>query len=108
MSSLQRALVFIDSNNPTVHNQVISGSQPIIKLPFPPNVDPYGLVVKSRNGKIPARVPNAFIIYLKVFIETARNEGYFFPMTVTSAMASRSWERESNHVKEEYKRLAKE
>src|SRR5687767_13217144 len=103
MSSVQRALVFIDSNNPTIHHQVIDGTQPKIKLPFPPNVDPYDLVVKSRSGKIPARVPNAFIIYLKVYYETARKEGYFFPMTVTSSMASQSWERESDTVKEEYK-----
>jgi hypothetical protein len=107
MSVFYRHCVFINSNDPGVHNQVIEGTQPIIKLPFPPYIDPYDLV-KSQDGKIPSRSPNAFIIYRKFYIETARNEGYFLPMTVISSMASRSWERESEDVKEEYKRLSRE
>ncbi|CAG8460785.1 3837_t:CDS:1 [Funneliformis caledonium] len=103
-----RSCVFIDSSNPNIHNRVIDGSQPMITLPFPPHIDPNDLVVKSRDGKIPARVPNAFIIYRKVYIETARSQGYILPMTVISSIASRSWERESEIVKAEYKRLAKE
>ncbi|RIA89796.1 hypothetical protein C1645_850443 [Glomus cerebriforme] len=100
------ACVFIDSNN---SNQVIGlNSRPIIKVPFPPIIDPYNLVVKTKDGRIPARVPNAFIIYRKLFIETAKNDGYNLPMTVISSMASQSWEQESDVVKTEYKRLAKE
>lgn len=107
-SVLSRNRVFINSNNPSIHNQIIDGTQPIIKLPFPPYIDPYDLVIKSHDGKIPSRSPNAFIIYRKFFIQTARNEGYFLPMTVISSMASQSWERESEEVKEEYKRLSRE
>ncbi|CAI2168182.1 17955_t:CDS:1 [Funneliformis geosporum] len=103
-----RSCVFIDSSNPNIHNRVIDGSQPIITLPFPPLINPHDLVVKSRDGKIPARVPNAFIIYRKVYIETARSQGYILPMTVISSIVSRSWERENEIVKAEYKRLAKE
>ncbi|CAG8449586.1 18257_t:CDS:2 [Rhizophagus irregularis] len=107
-SVFYRHRVFINSNDPGIHNQIIDGTQPIIKLPFPPYIDPYDLIIKSQDGKIPSRSPNAFIIYRKVFIETARNEGYILPMTVISSMASQSWERESEEVKEEYKRLSRE
>ncbi|GBC05557.1 hypothetical protein RclHR1_00630004 [Rhizophagus clarus] len=107
-SVLSRNRVFINSNNPSIHNKVIDGTQPIITLPFPPYIDPYDLIVKTQDGKIPSRVPNAFIIYRKFFIETSRKEGYVLPMTVISSMASRSWEQESEAVKEEYKRLSRE
>ncbi len=49
-----------------------------------------------------------FIIYRKILIEAARNDGYDFPMTLISQMASRSWEQGSEIVKDEYRRLAKE
>ncbi|CAG8804184.1 5507_t:CDS:1, partial [Gigaspora rosea] len=52
--------------------------------------------------------PNAFIIYRKLFVETARTSGYNLPMNIISSMASQSWEQESNEVKNEYKRIAKE
>ncbi|RIA89795.1 hypothetical protein C1645_771423 [Glomus cerebriforme] len=107
-SQVSRSCVFINSNNPTIHNQVIDGTEPIIKLPFPPQIDPYDLIIKSQGGKIPSRSPNAFIIYRKVYIETARSDGYNLPMTVISSMASKNWERECEDVKEEYRRLAKE
>jgi hypothetical protein len=102
-----RVCVFIDSSNV---NQVISmgPQEPIIKIPFPPDINPRDLVVKTKDGKVPTRVPNAFIIYRKIFIETARSNGYYLPMTIISSMASQSWERESEVVKAEYKRLAKE
>lgn len=101
-----RACVFIDSSS---SQQVINlSTQPIIKIPFPPILNPRDLVVRNKEGKLPARVPNAFIIYRKFFIETARKDGYNLPMTVISSMASQSWEQESELVKAEYKRLAKE
>lgn len=77
-----------------------------IRPPFPPNINPKDLIKKSRDG-VYIRAPNAFIIYRKLFIETSRNEGYYLPMTVISAMSSKSWEQESEMVKNEYKRIAK-
>lgn len=102
-----RACVFIDSSNPSMPSTVINGAQPFIRPPFPPNIKPQDLLKKSRDGSM-SKPPNAFIIYRKWFIETARSEGYFLPMTVISSMASQSWEQESTYVKTEYKRLGKE
>lgn len=102
-----RACVFIDSSNPLLPSTVINSAQPFIKLPFPPTIEPRDLLKKTRDGGM-SKPPNAFIIYRKWFIETARSEGYFLPMTVISSMASQSWEQESPSVKAEYKRLGKE
>ncbi|CAI2174613.1 12531_t:CDS:1 [Funneliformis geosporum] len=110
--STSRACVFIDSSNPSVPGQLINSSTPMIYPPFPPRINPQDLVSSSKNNadnkKIPTRAPNAFIIYRKIFIQTARSQGYCLPMTVISSMASQSWEKENDIVKSEYKRLAKE
>ncbi|RHZ78611.1 hypothetical protein Glove_158g50 [Diversispora epigaea] len=98
--------IFIDSSNP---NQLLNaGTIPLITPPFPPFVDLKTLIVKQPDGKIPAKAPNAFIIYRKVFIGAAREKGYYLPMPVVSSMASQAWKKEPELVKEEYKRLAKE
>ncbi|CAG8438433.1 1591_t:CDS:2 [Diversispora eburnea] len=82
---------------------------PAIRLQFPPVVDLVDLISKkSPDGRIPARAPNAFIIYRKVYVETARKNGHFLPMTTISSMASQSWENEKEEVKVEYRRVAKE
>ncbi|CAG8585217.1 12919_t:CDS:1 [Funneliformis mosseae] len=99
-----RACVFIDSSNPSMPSQVINHAQPFIKPPFPPTIEPRDLLKKG----ISCKAPNAFIIYRKVFITTARSDGYNLPMTVISSMASQSWEQEPDDVKAEYKRIAKE
>src|SRR3954453_21563687 len=101
-----RACVFIDSSNPSGPSQVINGAQPFIKPPFPPTIEPRALLKKARDGGW-SKAPNAFIIYRKLFIETARADGYYLPMTVISSMASQSWDQESQANKDEYKRLAK-
>ncbi|CAJ0752546.1 19954_t:CDS:2 [Entrophospora sp. SA101] len=86
-----------------------TSSSVVIKPPFPPIVDTLGLISKkSVDGRIPARAPNAFIIYRKVYVEAARQQGHYLPMTVVSSMASQSWEQEPEFVKSEYKRLAKD
>ncbi|GBC05556.1 hypothetical protein RclHR1_00630003 [Rhizophagus clarus] len=102
-----RACVFIDSSNPSMPSTVINGAQPFIRPPFPPAIKPEDLLRRSKDGSM-SKPPNAFIIYRKWFIETARSDGYFLPMTVISSMASQSWDQESEIVKAEYKRLGKE
>ncbi|CAG8501503.1 18865_t:CDS:1 [Acaulospora morrowiae] len=77
-----------------------------IELPFPPSVDLINLISKKSAGKIPARSPNAFIIYRKVFVETARRSGYSLPMTNISTLASKRWANESDEVKAMYKIIA--
>ncbi|CAG8585700.1 4082_t:CDS:2, partial [Scutellospora calospora] len=81
----------------------------IIEPTFPPIIDTIELISKkSPDGRIPARAPNAFIIYRKVYVETAREKGHYLPMTIISSMASQSWESADETVKEEYRRIAKE
>ncbi|CAG8750495.1 14013_t:CDS:1 [Acaulospora colombiana] len=89
--------------------KVSEGSaSPLIKVPFPPTIDPPKLITSKADGTLP-RSPNAFMIYRKAFVEAVRAEGYSFPMTVVSAMASRQWEQiESEEIRAYYKRLAKE
>ncbi|RIB24833.1 hypothetical protein C2G38_2068972 [Gigaspora rosea] len=81
----------------------------MISPKFPPTVDMIELISKkSPDGRIPARAPNAFIIYRKVYVETAREHGYYLPMTIVFSMALRSWESADETVKAEYRRIAKE
>ncbi|CAG8802121.1 7788_t:CDS:2, partial [Racocetra persica] len=103
---ISRGRVFIDSNIPGKQNQVIINSYPFIKIPFPPTIDPRDLITKKDDTL--SRAPNAFIIYRKAFVEASRANGYSLPMTVISQICSRSWESESETVRKEYKRIAKE
>lgn len=103
-----RACVFIDSSNPELPNQVMNhSSHPFITPPFPPHIDPKDLLIVSKDNK-PSRSPNAFIIYRKVFLKTTRDQGYLLPMTIVSSMASKSWDQESDEVRNYYKKLAKD
>ncbi|CAG8574779.1 14880_t:CDS:1 [Acaulospora colombiana] len=91
-----------------IPNQVVDDVQPTIKLIFPPTIDPRDLITLYPDGREPSRAPNAFIIYRKLFIKTTKDEGYSLPMTIISSMASKSWEKEPEVVKKEYKRIARE
>nr|ANQ33052.1 MATA-HMG [Rhizophagus irregularis] len=111
----KREHIFLDSSDPSMPNQVFLDdpiSPSIVKLPFPPHIDPYKLITDRKQdggmSRIPARTPNAFILYRKIFIESARKEGYHLPMTVISSMASKSWKHEPDNVKEEYKKISKQ
>ncbi|CAG8709031.1 22922_t:CDS:2, partial [Gigaspora rosea] len=81
----------------------------MISPKFLPTVDMIEPISKkSPDGRIPARAPNAFIIYRKVYVETARENGCYLPMTIISSMASQSWESADETIKAEYRRIAKE
>ncbi|RIB15110.1 hypothetical protein C2G38_2039645 [Gigaspora rosea] len=47
-------------------------------------------------------------LMFKVYVETAREHGYYLPMTIVSSMASQSWKSADETVKAEYRRIAKE
>ncbi|CAG8514839.1 10218_t:CDS:2 [Acaulospora morrowiae] len=100
--------MFINANDPMMPGQFINDVQPFIKLPFPPMINPRDLITLNPDGREPSRAPNAFIIYRKLFIKTAKCEGYSLPMTVMSPMVSKSWKKEPEMVKKEYKRIARE
>ncbi|CAG8655199.1 14962_t:CDS:1 [Cetraspora pellucida] len=101
-----RACVFINSINNPMTQKVIENSQ-LITLPFPPTINPHDLVVPRSDGHI-SRPPNNFMIYRKLFFETARAAGYKLPMSIISSMASKSWEHESDNVKKVYRKIARE
>ncbi|RHZ79471.1 hypothetical protein Glove_144g103 [Diversispora epigaea] len=107
MSQQSQNFVFINSTDPMMQNKVIH-DEPLIKLPFPPTINPRDLITFPKGSNTPSRAPNAFIVYRKLFIKTAKENGYSLPMTVISTMASRSWEQEPEIVKSEYKRIAKD
>src|ERR1051325_8694133 len=97
------------NNDKTFSDKMINSYiHPCIRIPFPPLIDPKDLISKSVAGNKPNRAPNAFIIYRKMYVREARNEGYCFPMTVLSSMVGKSWEKEPEEVKNYYKGLAKE
>ncbi|CAG8567222.1 7531_t:CDS:2 [Diversispora eburnea] len=102
-----RACLFV-TQSPSLCEETITNETPFIKVPFPPMIDPKDLIIMKPNEDKPARSPNSFIIYRKVFVEAARDSGYYLPMTVISSMASNSWDNESDEVKAYYKRLSKE
>ncbi|RHZ79569.1 hypothetical protein Glove_144g79 [Diversispora epigaea] len=104
------SLVFINSNdsNLKMKNHVVNDIQQLSQLPFPPTIKPSELISFAEGSSIPARAPNAFIIYRKLFIQNSKNNGYTFPMTVISTMASKCWKLEPDNVKKEYKRIARE
>ncbi|CAG8487486.1 12704_t:CDS:1 [Dentiscutata erythropus] len=105
---VNRACVFINSGNDhMIQNQVIDDPQQLIKIPFPPEINSQDLVILHPDGHV-SKTPNAFMIYRKLFVETARKGGYNLPMNVISSMTSRSWEQEPEEVKNEYRRIAKE
>src|ERR1051325_4791647 len=109
-----RERIFLDSSDPSIPNQVIlhDSTPSFIKLPFPPCIDPYKIILDRKQGgimdHIPMKTPNAFLLYRKVFVESTQKEGYRLPMTVISSMASKSWKSEPDIVKEEYKRISKQ
>ncbi|CAG8799758.1 1246_t:CDS:1, partial [Cetraspora pellucida] len=63
-SFVNRTCVFINSgNDPMIQNQVIENPQ-LIKLPFPPEINPHDLVIFHPDGRVPKPL-NAFMIYRK-------------------------------------------
>ncbi|CAG8803497.1 1415_t:CDS:2, partial [Dentiscutata erythropus] len=99
--------VFVDST--VVNKEAPTNKDPNdIKMKFPPSIEAKDLILKPTDGKKPRRSPNAFIIYRKLFVQTARANGYKLQMTEISKAASKSWENEVVYVKKFYKRLAKD
>lgn len=99
--------VFVDST--VVKKPTSANKDPNeIRMKFPPSIAAKDLILKPIDGKKPRRSPNAFIIYRKLFVQTARANGYNLQMTEISKTASKSWENEADYVKKYYKRLAKD
>ncbi|CAG8590624.1 283_t:CDS:1 [Ambispora gerdemannii] len=105
-----RPIIFIDSNNPANQNQIITHSDTslMFRPPFPPALEADDIFCKKPDGTNPTKPPNAFMLYRRAFVKVALANGYKFPMTVISSMASQAWRQELPFVKDEYKKLSKE
>ncbi|CAG8518627.1 1621_t:CDS:2 [Ambispora gerdemannii] len=82
--------------------------QPIIKVPFPPQVNPEDLITKQRKGKIPTKPPNAFMIYRMKYVEELHARGFRLPMRDVSASVASSWKDEPEIIIAHYEEIARE
>ncbi|CAG8437786.1 7770_t:CDS:2 [Diversispora eburnea] len=101
----------ITSDDKNFQNEKFSSSSidaSLVRPPFPPRITSSDLVSNKKNGDMPSRSPNAFMIYRKLFVDSLHNEGHYLSMTSASSLASASWGTERESVKAEYKRLADE
>ncbi|CAG8487431.1 5301_t:CDS:1 [Scutellospora calospora] len=90
-----------------LESENISNS-PSINVPYPPPISAGELIFHKKNGEVPARAPNAFLIYRRVYVKELQAKNYAFKMTDVSSMASSSWKLEPDWVKDEYLRIAGE
>lgn len=81
---------------------------PRIILPFPPNISAYEIAHKRLRSNICSRVPNAFFIYRKVFMDHLLSLDHKFKMTDVSKLASEHWKNESQEVITTYKKISKQ
>lgn len=109
-NSLTQECVFPCSSNPSCSNQhILIRESDSFKPPYPPLIDAKDFITKrSDEQKAPSRSPNAFIIYRKVCIDTARERNCCLPMTIISSLASDLWKNEPPHVKNFYKDVARD
>ncbi|CAG8612153.1 27361_t:CDS:1 [Dentiscutata erythropus] len=81
----------------------------LVKLPFPPGLNPKDLVNDLLNSKAKSpKMLNEFFIYRKVFVQELRKQNLKLKMTKASKLASSSWYQEPSKVKNEYRRIARE
>ncbi|CAG8594181.1 11010_t:CDS:1 [Funneliformis mosseae] len=114
MSPLQyNHWVIIDESSSIATNQRSNLPQPplpIIRVPFPPNVNPEELILKPRKAKskLPTKPPNAFMIYRMQYVKELHAKDYRLPMRSVSASVASAWREEPDHVVEYYEDIARE
>ncbi|CAG8597095.1 422_t:CDS:2 [Ambispora gerdemannii] len=79
-----------------------------IQLPYPPTITPRECLTTKKNGEIPTKAPNSFLIYRRLFHEEIRGRGFCLQQRALSSIISRSWEKQSPQVKNTYKELARQ
>ncbi|RHZ54302.1 hypothetical protein Glove_428g53 [Diversispora epigaea] len=81
----------------------------LIKLPFPPKINSSEIINKRKTNEINLRPPNAFLIYRKEFLNYLSSSKHMnLKMTDVSKLVSLHWNNESEMVKGEYKKIAKQ
>ncbi|CAG8531398.1 2486_t:CDS:2 [Ambispora leptoticha] len=79
-----------------------------IELPYPPTITPRDCLTQKKNGEIPTKAPNSFLIYRRLFHEEIRGRGFCLQQRALSSIISRSWEKQPPQVKNAYKELARQ
>ncbi|CAG8606592.1 6899_t:CDS:1 [Ambispora leptoticha] len=78
---------------------------PRIELPFPPTITPEE-IINIKDGKIPSKPPNSFLIYRRAFQKQINENGILLKLSIVSTLASEQWKKEPIEVKKAYKQLA--
>jgi hypothetical protein len=84
---------------------------PRVILPFPPNITAYEIAHRRVRSNICSKVPNAFFIYRKVFMDHLFSldlRYHKLKMSDVSKLASNHWKNESQEVITTYKKLSKQ
>nr|CAG8615639.1 8444_t:CDS:2 [Entrophospora candida]CAG8622550.1 8636_t:CDS:2 [Entrophospora candida] len=77
-----------------------------VKVPYPPPIKPEELVIPKKNGEVPSRSPNPFIIYRRLYHRELKAKNLTLKMTDVSSMASTSWKKEPKSIKDAYFQIA--
>ncbi|KAG9287287.1 hypothetical protein G9A89_008917 [Geosiphon pyriformis] len=77
------------------------------KVPFPPKIVAKECIT-IKDGKLPSKAPNCFIIYRRAYQKEICERGHPYRLSLVSSMASGSWKYEPDEVKEVYRKLAKD
>ncbi|KAG9299487.1 hypothetical protein G9A89_009440 [Geosiphon pyriformis] len=92
----------------TKKSSTLNDDMPNIHVPFPPNIDPRECINLKKNGTVPLKSPNCFILYRLAFYNELRAKGFIARQKIISKMVSSSWKKEPLSVKKAYKDLARE
>ncbi|CAJ0863804.1 7389_t:CDS:10 [Entrophospora sp. SA101] len=77
-----------------------------INIPFPPDIKAEALINCKKNGKMPSRSPNSFMVYRKAFVNELHKNGHYVSMTIASPIIAKLWRREPNHIKNAYRAIS--
>ena len=89
-----------ESSDRAAHEEILRSS---IKT-FPIPISAEDLIKK--DGEVPSRSPNAFLIYRRVVIKELQAQNLSYKMTDISSMAASFWKLEPDHVKKAYLEIA--
>ncbi|CAG8464884.1 5062_t:CDS:2 [Scutellospora calospora] len=78
---------------------------PNIILPFPPIVNIDDFVKLKPDGTIPTKPINAFMIYRLIYQKKLQTQFTNVSMRAVSKIISDSWKKESEDIKEEYRKI---
>ena len=65
---------------------------------FPPKITPKDLIVHKKNGDMPSRSPNAFMIYRMQYVKELHARDYRLPMRNVSVSVASAWRDEPDHI----------